>query len=211
MRKIEKVERIQQILEDLYPETLSPLSHDSLYTLLVAVMLSAQTTDKKVNETTLTLFSLANKPQQMAELPETTIKQVISKIGLSNTKAKNLKRLSQILVDRHQGKVPDNYTDLEALPGVGHKTASVVMSQGFGHPTFPVDTHIHRLAQRWGLTNGKNVRQTEIDLKRIFDKKDWKYIKIKDGKFSSYHSNGRKKEEGFYNENKLLELSLIHI
>ena len=168
MRKTEKIEQIQQILEDLYPKTPSPLSHDSLYTLLVAVMLSAQTTDKKVNETTPALFSLATTPQQMAELPETTIKQVISKIGLSNTKAKNLKRLSQMLVNRHQGKVPDNYTDLEALPGVGHKTASVVMGQGFGYPAFPVDTHIHRLAYRWGLSNGKNVEQTEKDLKRLF-------------------------------------------
>jgi len=178
VRKIEKVERIQKILDDLYPETPSPLSHDSLYTLLVAVMLSAQTTDKKVNETTPTLFSLATTPQQMAELSETTIKQVISKIGLSNTKAKNLKRLSQILVDRHQGKVPDNYTDLEALPGVGHKTASVVMGQGFGYPAFPVDTHIHRLAYRWGLSNGKNVEQTEKDLKRLFPKIKWNKLHL---------------------------------
>ena len=178
MRKIEKVERIQKILDDLYPETPSPLSHDSLYTLLVAVMLSAQTTDKKVNETTPTLFSLANTPQQMAELPETTIKQVISKIGLSNTKAKNLKRLSQMLVNRHQGKVPDNYTDLEALPGVGHKTASVVMGQGFGYPAFPVDTHIHRLAYRWGLSNGKNVEQTEKDLKRLFPPQKWNKLHL---------------------------------
>ena len=178
MRKTEKIEQIQQILEDLYPKTPSPLSHDSLYTLLVAVMLSAQTTDKKVNETTPALFSLATTPQQMAELPETTIKQVISKIGLSNTKAKNLKRLSQMLVNRHQGKVPDNYTDLEALPGVGHKTASVVMGQGFGYPAFPVDTHIHRLAYRWGLSNGKNVQQTEKDLKRLFPKTKWNKLHL---------------------------------
>jgi len=178
VKKAEKVERIQNILEQLYPETPSPLSHNSLYTLLVAVMLSAQTTDKKVNEITPTLFNLAATPQQMAKLPETTIKQVISKIGLSNTKAKNLKRLSQMLVDQYQSQVPDNYTDLEALPGVGHKTASVVMGQGFGYPAFPVDTHIHRLAYRWGLSSGKNVVQTEKDLKRLFPKSKWNKLHL---------------------------------
>ena len=178
MRKAEKVLRIQQVLDRFYPDVPIPLTHRNAYAVLVAVMLSAQTTDKKVNQITPALFALANTPQQMAELPESAIKQVIQEIGLSNVKAKNLKQLSRLLVERHSGEVPENFADLEALPGVGHKTASVVMSQGFGYPAFPVDTHIHRLAQRWGLTKGKNVEQTEKDLKRLFPKRSWNKLHL---------------------------------
>ena len=178
MRKAEKVLRIQQVLDRFYPDVPIPLIHRNTYTFLVAVVLSAQTTDKKVNQITPALFALANTPQQMAELPESTIKQAIQEIGLSNVKAKNLKQLSRLLVERHGGEVPENFADLEALPGVGHKTASVVMSQGFGHPAFPVDTHIHRLAYRWGLSNGKNVVQTEKDLKRLFPELNWNKLHL---------------------------------
>ena len=152
MKKKDKVEKIQQLLAAHYPKPGVPLDHKDPYTLLVAVMLSAQTTDKKVNEVTPGLFQLADNPKDMAKQSVADIKEKIKFIGLSNNKAKNLKALSKILDEKHQGIVPQTYEDLEALPGVGHKTASVVMSQAFGHPAFPVDTHIHRLAYRWGLS-----------------------------------------------------------
>ena len=178
MKKIEKVQKIQELLQDLYPNPPVPLDHSSPYTLLVAVMLSAQTTDKKVNEVTPGLFQLGKTPEEMAKNSVESIREKIKWLGLSNTKAKNLKKLSQILVEKHNQIVPQNYPALEALPGVGHKTASVVMSQAFGIPAFAVDTHIHRLAYRWGLSNGKNVVQTEKDLKRLFPKEKWNDLHI---------------------------------
>ncbi len=178
MGRAEKAERIVQMLEDLYPEVPIPLDHTDAYTLLVAVALSAQTTDKKVNEVTPALFAKANTPAKMAALEVDTIRELIREIGLAPTKAKNLKKMAELLVSRHQGDVPQSFEALEALPGVGHKTASVVMAQAFGHPAFPVDTHIHRLAARWGLSSGKNVVQTEKDLKAIFPKDLWNKLHL---------------------------------
>ena len=178
MKKAEKASRIQALLEDLYPETPIPLDHTDPYTLLVAVMLSAQTTDKKVNEVTPALFAAANTPQAIADLEVDHIKTLIRQIGLAPTKAKNLKKLSQALVEQHGGEVPASFDALEELPGVGHKTASVVMAQAFGVPAFPVDTHIHRLAWRWGLSSGKNVAVTEADLKRVFPKTTWNKLHL---------------------------------
>lgn len=165
-------------LEKLYPKPGIPLDHTDPFTLLVAVMLSAQTTDKKVNEVTPELFARANNPKAMSLLEVDEIKEYIKQIGLSNTKAKNLKKLSQIIHEKHNGIVPQTFEELEALPGVGHKTASVVLAQAFGIPTFPVDTHIHRLMHRWKLSNGKSVVQTEKDAKRLFPKERWNKIHI---------------------------------
>lgn len=176
MRK--KPARIQAILDELYPTVDIPLAHQDPFTLLVAVLLSAQTTDKKVNQVTPALFARACTPQAMAELEEEEIRQLIRAIGLAPSKARNLKALSQLLVERHQGQVPRSFEELEALPGVGHKTASVVMAQAFGEPAFPVDTHIHRLARRWGLSSGKNVAETERDLKRHFPRKAWNKLHL---------------------------------
>ncbi len=173
-----KAAHIVEILETLYPEVPIPLQHSDPYTLLIAVLLSAQSTDKRVNTVTPELFALADTPGKMSALPVETIQKIIRPVGLSPTKAKNISKLSKILVEKHAGKVPDNFPALEALPGVGHKTASVVMSQAFGVPAFPVDTHIHRLATRWGLTSGKNVVQTEKDLKAIFPKKLWNKLHL---------------------------------
>ncbi len=173
MTRSHKARKIQEILDALYPEMEIPLRHRDPYTLLVAVLLSAQCTDKRVNEITPQLFSLASKPEQMARLTVPQIQRIIRPCGLAPAKARAIKALSQILLDEHQGKVPDSFEGLEALPGVGHKTASVVMSQAFGKPAFPVDTHIHRLAARWGLSNGRNVEQTERDLKKLFDPEEW--------------------------------------
>jgi len=174
MKRAEKAERIRRILDDLYPTVDIPLAHRDPYTLLVAVLLSAQTTDKKVNEVTPELFARAATPAAMAELPVAEIHRLIRQIGLANQKAKNLRRLSEILVAEHGGEVPRTFAELEALPGVGHKTASVVMTQAFGKPAFPVDTHIHRLAQRWGLTRqGATVERTERDLKKAFPEESW--------------------------------------
>jgi endonuclease III len=178
MGRAEKSTRIVEILEGLYEEVPIPLDHTDAYTLLVAVALSAQTTDKKVNEVTPALFAQANTPEKMAELDVETIRNLIREIGLAPTKAKNLKKMGELLVSRHQGEVPESFEALEDLPGVGHKTASVVMSQAFGHPAFPVDTHIHRLAARWGLSSGKNVVQTEKDLKKIFPKELWNKLHL---------------------------------
>lgn len=178
MKKAERVEYIARRLDELYPETPIPLQHRDEFTLLVAVLLSAQCTDKKVNEVTPQLFALADTPDAMAILPVKKIQLVIQPLGLAPQKAKAIVGLSKMLAERHESKVPDTFEALEALPGVGHKTASVVMSQAFGHPAFPVDTHIHRLAQRWGLTSGKSVVQTEADLKRLFPKDAWNRLHL---------------------------------
>ena len=178
MKRSEKTERIAAMLEGVYPEVPIPLDHEDPYTLLVAVMLSAQSTDKKVNEVTPTLFAAAKTPAEMAALGRERVLEIIRPIGLSPTKSKNLVGLSAALVERHGGEVPASFEDLEALPGVGHKTASVVMAQAFGVPAFPVDTHIHRLAQRWGLSNGDSVVQTEADLKRLFPKEHWNRLHL---------------------------------
>ena len=171
MKRSEKATIIGKTLDELYPKTPIPLDHDSSYTLLVAVMLSAQTTDKKVNEVTPKLFSIANTPQKMAELSTDTIQEIIKEIGLAPTKAKNLHKMALQLIEG--GGVKQDWDYLESLAGVGHKTASVVMSQWYGVPAFPVDTHIHRLAYRWGLSNGKNVEKTELDLKKIWPEDQW--------------------------------------
>ncbi|HTQ79199.1 MAG TPA: endonuclease III [Thermoanaerobaculia bacterium] len=173
MTRNEKAARILAILDALYPEVAIPLSHEDPFTLLVAVVLSAQTTDKLVNEVTPALFARARTPRQMAGLPVEEIRELIRRIGLSGQKAKSLQALSALLVERHGGEVPRSFEELEALPGVGHKTASVVLNQAFGIPTFPVDTHIHRLAARWGLSSGRSVEQTERDLKRLFPETAW--------------------------------------
>lgn len=173
MTRAEKARRILSILDELYPDVDIPLAHRDPFTLLVAVVLSAQTTDKVVNQVTPALFARAPTPAALAALPEEEIRDLIRRIGLANTKAKNLKRLAQALVAEHGGQVPRSMEALERLPGVGHKTASVVMNQAFGEPAFPVDTHIHRLAARWGLSSGKNVEQTERDLKRLIPEERW--------------------------------------
>ncbi len=173
MKKLEKAHKIGEILDHLYPLPPIPLAHEDPFTLLIAVLLSAQTTDAQVNKVTPALFKLAKTPRVMASLSVDQILGAIKSCGLAPGKAKNIKRLSEILVEEHNGKVPDNIEALEKLPGVGHKTASVVMSQAFGRPAFPVDTHIHRLAHRWKLSNGKSVEQTERDLKRVFAEDTW--------------------------------------
>ena len=178
MNKKERVAYIQQRLQELYPETPIPLSHEDAYTLLIAVLLSAQCTDKRVNEVTPHLFAEASTPAAMVQVPVERIQSIIKPCGLAPRKAQAIFELSRILLEEHDGQVPENFEALEALPGVGHKTASVVMSQAFGHPAFPVDTHIHRLAQRWGLTSGKNVVQTEQDLKRLFPKEAWNRLHL---------------------------------
>ncbi len=173
MTRRETARRVLEILDRLYPEAEIPLAHRDPFTLLVAVVLSAQTTDKKVNQVTPALFARASTPEELARTPIEEIRRLIREIGLANTKAKNLKRLSEILVEEHGGRVPHDFEALEALPGVGHKTASVVRVQAFGEPAFPVDTHIHRLAWRWGLSNGKGVERTERDLKTVFPEAAW--------------------------------------
>ena len=173
MLRKERAAYIQNRLQQLYPETQIPLDHKDPYTLLIAVLLSAQCTDVRVNQITPLLFARADTPQDMLKLSVEEIKEIIRPCGLSPMKSKGIAGLSQILLDEHGGQVPADIKALEALPAVGHKTASVVMAQAFGGPSFPVDTHIHRLAQRWGLTSGKNVAQTERDLKRIFPESRW--------------------------------------
>ena len=176
MKRLEKAKKIGKILDNLYPETPIPLTHSSAYTLIVAVMLSAQTTDKKVNQVTPKLFKHASIPEQMSKLDIKFIENLIKEIGLAPTKAKNLKKMALQLIEG--GGMRADWDYLESLAGVGHKTASVVMSQWYGIPAFPVDTHIHRLAQRWGLTNGKNVNQTEKDLKRLFPIENWNKLHL---------------------------------
>ncbi|HHB80062.1 MAG TPA: endonuclease III [Saprospiraceae bacterium] len=178
MKKSEKIKFIQAKLDEIYPTVPIPLDHSDAYTLLIAVLLSAQCTDKRVNIITPDLFAKADTPQKMAQLPVEEIEALIKTCGLYRNKSKAIKKLSQILVEKFNGQVPDNFKDLESLPGVGHKTASVVMSQAFGVPAFPVDTHIHRLATRWKLTSGKNVVQTEKDLKRLFPKESWNKLHL---------------------------------
>lgn len=178
MTKKQRAQIVYDELQKLYPNQLIPLHHTDPFTLLVAVALSAQTTDKKVNEISPALFEVAGTPQRMAKLEEWEIKELIKQIGLSNTKAKNLKKMSQLLLERHNGIVPQSFEELENLPGVGHKTASVVMSQAFGVPAFPVDTHIHRLMKQWKLTEGKNVVQTEADAKKLWPKEDWNRLHL---------------------------------
>lgn len=176
--KKEKAGNIAEILEELYPQTPIPLIHQDPFTLLVAVLLSAQCTDERVNIITPSLFEKAGNVYDMAKVPIDEIKAIIRPCGLSPTKSKAIYNLSNILVDKFNGTVPATFEDLESLPGVGHKTASVVMSQAFGFPAFPVDTHIHRLAFRWGLSNGKNVTQTEKDLKRLFPIETWNKLHL---------------------------------
>lgn len=178
MTKKQRAEIVMTELEKLYPTVPIPLDHKDPFTLLVAVALSAQTTDKKVNQITPKLFEVAGDPFKMKDLEVDEIKYLIKEIGLSNTKAKNLKRMAELLVERHNGVVPQTFEELEALPGVGHKTASVVMSQGFGVPAFPVDTHIHRLMTQWKLTSGKNVVETEKDAKKLFPKETWNKLHL---------------------------------
>lgn len=179
MKRSERADLIHQRLAELYPETPVPLDHSNPFTLLVAVLLSAQCTDERVNKVTPALFELADSPQAMAKIPVEKIRQIIKPCGLSPRKSRAISELSQILLDDHGGEVPISFEALEALPGVGHKTASVVMAQAFGVPAFPVDTHIHRLAQRWGLTSGKNVKQTEMDLKKIFPEQSWNQLHLR--------------------------------
>ena len=173
-----RAQYIQQELEKYYPETPVPLDHTSAYTLLIAVLLSAQCTDERVNQITPKLFKKSNTPQKMIKLSVDEIREIIKPCGLSPRKSKAIWELSKIIIEKHEGKVPESFEELEKLPGVGHKTAGVVMSQAFGHPAFPIDTHIHRLAQNWKLTNGKNVEQTEKDLKRLFPKESWNKLHL---------------------------------
>lgn len=178
MTKKQRAQIVQEELEKLYPEVPIPLEHKDVYTLMVAVALSAQTTDKKVNQITPKLFAVADTPEKMAKLSVEEIRELIKEIGLSNSKAKNLKKMAEVLVEKHNSMVPQTYEDLEGLAGVGHKTASVVMSQGFGFPAFPVDTHIHRLMTQWKLTSGKNVVETERDAKNIWDESVWNKLHL---------------------------------
>lgn len=178
MTRAEKAERIRKILDEIYAETRVPLDHSDPFSLLVAVVLSAQCTDVKVNQVTPALFARAPTPEAMARLTPAQLEMTIQTLGLAPQKSKALVGLSKLLVERHAGRVPESFEELEALPGVGHKTASVVIAQAFGRPAFPVDTHIHRLAARWGLSNGKNVEQTERNLKQLFPEESWNKLHL---------------------------------
>ena len=178
MNEASKVKIIIKTLNKIYPKTPVPLKHRNNFTLLVSVLLSAQCTDVNVNNVTKNIYPKYNKPEHFVKLGRKKIEKLIRSIGIFRIKAKSIYNLSKTLVEKYKGKVPKTFEELEELPGVGHKTASVVMAQGFGHPAFPVDTHIHRLAQRWGLTNGKNVVQTEKDLKRVFPMKHWNKLHL---------------------------------
>lgn len=191
MKRAEKAERIQKILDKLYPAPPVPLDHDDPYTLLVAVLLSAQCTDERVNKVTPDLFARAATPQEMAGLTVDEIHHEIRSCGLAPSKARAIHGLSEILLREHEGVVPSEFEALEALPGVGHKTASVVMAQAFGHPAFPVDTHIHRLASRWGLSGGKNVERTEQDLKALFPEDTWGLLHLQIIYFGREHCPAR--------------------
>jgi endonuclease-3 len=191
VRRAEKARRIQRILDRLYPDADKPLDHVDPYSLLIAVVLSAQCTDERVNRVTPQLFARAATPEQMLELSVSQIRRIIRSCGLAPSKAKAIRGLSRILVDQHGGRVPADFDALEALPGVGHKTASVVMSQAFGHPAFPVDTHIHRLAGRWGLSRARNVLETERDLKRVFAPEDWGRVHLQIIYFGREHCPAR--------------------
>ena len=178
MNETQRVKKISKILNKIYPQITVPLKSRNVFTLLISVLLSAQCTDINVNNVTKNIYPKYYQPQHFIKLGRKKIESLIKKIGIFRIKAKSIYNLSRILVEKHKGKVPKTFEELESLPGVGHKTASVVMSQGFGYPAFPVDTHIHRLAQRWGLTNGKNVIQTEKDLKRLFPIKNWNKLHL---------------------------------
>ena len=178
MTRQERANYIASRLETLYPNVPVPLDHTSHYTLLIAVLLSAQCTDERVNKVTPVLFKKADTPSKMIKLSKEDIYLIIRPCGLAPKKSSAIYELSKTLIEKHNSQVPENFEDLEKLPGVGHKTASVVMSQGFGHPAFPVDTHIHRLAQRWGLSKGKNVQQTEKDLKKVFPRDKWNRLHL---------------------------------
>ncbi len=191
MKKSERAAYVAQRLDELYPAPPIPLNHEDAYTLLIAVLLSAQCTDKKVNEITPLLFARAKSPQAMSTLSVEEIREIIKPCGLSPQKAKAISELSHMLCDEHQGQVPETLDELERLPGVGHKTASVVMCQAFGKPAFPVDTHIHRLAQRWGLTDGKNVKQTERDLKALFPQERWNRLHLQIIYYGREHCTAR--------------------
>ena len=191
MLKAQRAAYVLQRLQELYPETPIPLDHSDPFTLLVAVLLSAQCTDERVNQVTPALFALADNPADMARLEVAQIQAIIRPCGLSPQKARAIKRLSEILLEEHGGEVPADMAALERLPGVGHKTASVVMSQAFGVPAFPVDTHIHRLAQRWGLSSGKNVVQTEKDLKRLFPEEHWNRLHLQIIYYGREHCTAR--------------------
>ena len=191
MNKEERFIYINSELQKLYPETPIPLEHDSVYTLLIAVLLSAQCTDVRVNQVTPELFALADNPFDMALISPSKIRKIIKPCGLSPKKSRAIAELSKILCKEYDGKVPESFEALEALPGVGHKTASVVMSQGFNHPAFPVDTHIHRLAQRWRLSKGKNVKQTEQDLKKGFPIDDWNRLHLRIIYYGREHCTAR--------------------
>jgi endonuclease-3 len=189
--RAERAAYIDRRLAELYPETPVPLRHHDAYTLLIAVLLSAQCTDKRVNDITPRLFALADTPVKMAALPVEKIQEIIRPCGLAPRKAQAISELSRILLEQHGGQVPRTFLELEALPGVGHKTASVVMAQAFGEPAFPVDTHIHRLAQRWKLTNGRNVEQTEEDLKKLFPRAHWNQLHLRIIFYGREHCSAR--------------------
>jgi len=191
VKKQQRADLVRQRLAQLYPDPPIPLHHRDEFTLLVSVLLSAQCTDKKVNEITPELFAAAATPQAMRKLGEQEIYQIIRPLGLSKQKAKNIAALSEILAEQNHGKVPCTFEELEALPGVGHKTASVVMAQAFGKPAFPVDTHIHRLAQRWGLSSGRNVAQTEADLKKLFPESSWNELHLQIIYYGREHCTAR--------------------
>lgn len=191
MTKAERASHLLRRLQELYPETPIPLDHRDPYTLLVAVLLSAQCTDLRVNQVTPDLFRLADDPAGMAKVPVSKIEKVIKPCGLAPRKAQNISDLSRILIAQYQGEVPADFAALEALPGVGHKTASVVMAQAFGIPAFPVDTHIHRLAQRWKLTSGKNVVETEKDLKKLFPEEHWNALHLQIIFYGREHCSAR--------------------
>ena len=191
MNEIQRSKKILKILNKIYPKTPIPLKHINKFTLLVSLLLSAQTTDVNVNNVTKDIYPEYNKPEDFVKLGRKKIERLIKSIGIFRVKAKSVYLLSKQLIEKHNGKVPNNFEELERLPGVGHKTASVVMAQGFGHPAFPVDTHIHRLAQRWGLTNGENVVQTEKDLKRLFPKKSWNKLHLQIIYYGREHCKAR--------------------
>nr|AJC11270.1 putative endonuclease III [uncultured bacterium] len=191
MTRKERASYVDAELERLYPNPPIPLDHKDAYTLLVAVLLSAQCTDVRVNQVTPALFALADNPREMAKVPVERIREIIRPCGLSPRKSQAISELSRLLLDKHEGAVPEDFESLEALPGVGHKTASVVRAQAFGHPAFPVDTHIHRLAQRWGLSSGKNVMQTETDLKSLFPEERWNTLHLQIIYYGREHCTAR--------------------
>ena len=211
MTRQERANYIASRLETLYPNVPVPLDHSSHYTLLIAVLLSAKCTDERVNKVTPVLFKKADTPSKMIKLSKEDIYLIIRPCGLAPKKSSAIYELSKTLIEKHNSQVPENFEDLEKLPGVGHKTASVVMSQGFGHPAFPVDTHIHRLAQRWGLSKGKNVQQTEKDLKKVFPRDKWNRLHLQIIFYGREYCSARGCNGTVCEICKTLYLSLIHI